>query len=161
MPLSGRSYCQLFVILTHDYFLCSGNENIIIYACDCSTETLERAKDILNDAGFASLKDRFHPFYCDFSISKFPTWLACNSCRGNTFQQQQSFTTPGCYFIYLFRLINMQDYCFSLHPYSSFSIFSENDGSPATGSLALEESGCCIGGVDFITLVRTSFSILI
>ncbi|XP_038890924.1 tRNA N(3)-methylcytidine methyltransferase METTL6 [Benincasa hispida] len=102
-----------------------GNENIVIYACDCSTETLERAKEILNEAGIASLKDRFCPFYCDFSISKFPTWLACNSCRANTFQMQPSFTTP------------------------------ENDGSHATGSCALEESGCCIGGVDFLTLIFT------
>ncbi|KAG6599337.1 Methyltransferase-like protein 6 [Cucurbita argyrosperma subsp. argyrosperma] len=99
-----------------------GNENIVIYACDCSTETLERAKEIINDVGIASLKDRFCPFYCDFSTSKFPTWLACNSCRGNTSLQQPSFTTP------------------------------EKEGSQATES---EESECCIGGVDFLTLIFT------
>lgn len=49
----------------------------------------------------------------------------------------------------------------SLDPYPSFSMFAENDGSQATCLFALEESGCCIGGVDFLTLVCTSFGILI
>ncbi|XP_022143186.1 methyltransferase-like protein 6 isoform X2 [Momordica charantia] len=99
-----------------------GNENIVVYACDCSTETLDRAKEILNCTGIASVNDRFHPFCCDFSISKFPTLLACNSCRENTLKLQPSCTTPG---------------------------------SQATDSFALAESGCCIGGFDFLTLIFT------
>ncbi|BBH06731.1 Methyltransferase family protein [Prunus dulcis] len=42
-----HAVCFLPVILTRYYFLRSGNENIIVYACDCSNEALERVKETI------------------------------------------------------------------------------------------------------------------
>lgn len=69
-------------------FFCSGNENIIVYACDCSSEILGRAKEFVDATDIGSVKDRFCPFYCDFCTAGFPEWLACNTCQ-ESFQQQQ------------------------------------------------------------------------
>lgn len=63
--------------------LLRGKRDMIVYACDSSTEALERAKEVINTANIDSVKQQFHPFYCDFSITGFPKWLACDSCRQN------------------------------------------------------------------------------
>ncbi|KAL4191416.1 hypothetical protein AMTRI_Chr07g80430 [Amborella trichopoda] len=55
-------------------------DRIVVYACDCSMVALERAKEAV-DAAEISQKHRFHPFYCDFSIDGFPSWIFCNACR--------------------------------------------------------------------------------
>ncbi|XP_059435848.1 uncharacterized protein LOC132168806 isoform X1 [Corylus avellana] len=104
-----------------------GNEHIIVYACDCSSETLERAEGIIDAATSASVRHRFHTFYCDFSIVGFPKWLACHTCQEVFLQKQQSF----------------------------LSDVKESNGSYFNDSCPPEESGCCIGGVDFVTLIFT------
>ncbi|XP_057789222.1 uncharacterized protein LOC131006092 isoform X4 [Salvia miltiorrhiza] len=62
-----------------------GREGIILYACDCSNEALERAKEIVTASNSVSAIHRFHPFLCDFSTTGFPLWLACNTCSDSSF----------------------------------------------------------------------------
>ncbi|XP_016551110.1 tRNA N(3)-methylcytidine methyltransferase METTL6 isoform X2 [Capsicum annuum] len=69
-------------------YLFSGNKSISLYACDCSKEALERAKENIEAANINLAKERFYPFQCDFSASRFPNWLACTACRENFFQKQ-------------------------------------------------------------------------
>lgn len=66
-----------------------------MYACDCSNEALDRAKEMINAANLTSTINRFYPFLCDFSTSSFPMWLACNSCRKN-FLQKSYVNSSGC-----------------------------------------------------------------
>ncbi|KAG6647416.1 tRNA N(3)-methylcytidine methyltransferase METTL6 isoform X2 [Carya illinoinensis] len=101
-----------------------GNEHIIVYACDCSTETLERAEEIIAAANVASVRHRFHTFCCDFSTTGFPEWLGCHTCQEIFLQKQQ---------------ICLSD-------------VKENNRNDA---YSLKERHCCIGGVDFVTLVFT------
>lgn len=82
-------FSSYIVIFTKYYFLCRGNENVIVYACDCSTEALERVKETIYASDIVSIEHRFHTFCCDFSMSGFPTWLACNPCQANFAQTQQ------------------------------------------------------------------------
>ncbi|CAI9091450.1 OLC1v1026492C3 [Oldenlandia corymbosa var. corymbosa] len=63
-------------------------ENSVIYACDCSNEALDRAKENISAANLTTAQDRFHPFLCDVSTFEFPKWLACISC-------QERFMTAG------------------------------------------------------------------
>ncbi|KAK6138008.1 hypothetical protein DH2020_028262 [Rehmannia glutinosa] len=103
-----------------------GREGIILYACDCSNEALERAKEIVSAANSISAKSRFHPFLCDFSTTGFPSWLACNTCSQSFFQRRHlGFSGAN----------------------SSYEI---NDLNP----LSSHETKCCIG-VDFVTLIFT------
>ncbi|KAL5566904.1 hypothetical protein UlMin_030068 [Ulmus minor] len=105
-----------------------GNENAIVYACDCSTETLERAKEIVDASNIVSIKHRFHPFYCDLSESGFPTWLACSQCRDLHLQPQQNYLSD---------------------------VRVNNNKATFNDSYPLKENGCCCGGVDFLTLIFT------
>ncbi|CDO99971.1 unnamed protein product [Coffea canephora] len=91
-------------------------ENIVVYACDCSNEALDRAKENIAAANLISAEHRYHPFLCDISTSGFPEWLACSS-------SQERFCKSS-----------MVDFC-------------EVSCS--------EESSCCIGGVDLVTLIFT------
>ncbi|GER51196.1 methyltransferase [Striga asiatica] len=90
-----------------------GREGIILYACDCSSTALEKAKEIISSANSLSANARFNPFLCDFSTTGFPSWLACNTC------------TSRC------------------------------NGIDAFNSLCPDGTKCCIGGVDFVTLIFT------
>lgn len=101
-------------------------EKMVVFACDCSIEALERAKENLEHANIVRSEDRFHTFCCDFSTTRFPKWLACDLCP-------QSETTSSC--------------C-----YLGSEIAEDN----FVHKLSLKEEGSnCIGGVDFITLVFT------
>lgn len=91
-------------------------ENIIVYACDCSDEALDRVKENIAAANLISAEHRYHPFLCDISASGFPKWLACSSC-------QERFCKSS-----------MVDFCETSCP---------------------DESSCCVGGVDLITLIFT------
>lgn len=75
-----------------------GNKSISLYACDCSKEALERAKENIEAANINLAKERFYPFQCDFSASGFPNWLICTSCHENFFQKQKmcSSDTRSC-----------------------------------------------------------------
>ncbi|KAL9225505.1 hypothetical protein vseg_001420 [Gypsophila vaccaria] len=101
-------------------------EKINVYACDCSAEALERVTDNLENADVARLTERFHPFCCDFSATEFPNWLACKSCR---------------------------NVC------SEKSINCDLEVDVNKGALkslpSMNEGACCLGGVDFVTLVFT------
>ncbi|XP_012569881.1 tRNA N(3)-methylcytidine methyltransferase trm141 isoform X2 [Cicer arietinum] len=96
------------------------NKDVIVYACDCSDETLHKATDIINANDVASsFKHRFHTFSCDFSTIGFPTWLACNPCRHR------------------------------------FLDVKEDNGLHLKNSCLSEELDCCVGGVDYVTLIFT------
>nr|XP_017223050.1 PREDICTED: methyltransferase-like protein 6 isoform X2 [Daucus carota subsp. sativus] len=56
-------------------------ETARVYACDCSIEALERSKQNVCASHVEGIESRFHPFYCDFSVTPFPQWLACNYCK--------------------------------------------------------------------------------
>ncbi|OMO72000.1 Methyltransferase-like protein [Corchorus capsularis] len=58
-----------------------GNKKIVLYACDCSYETLERAKEFVAGSNIVLAEHRFRPFYCDFATTGFPKWLACEYRR--------------------------------------------------------------------------------
>ncbi|PON46073.1 Methyltransferase-like [Parasponia andersonii] len=105
-----------------------GNENVIVYACDCSSEILERAKEIVGASNVVAPRHRFHPFDCDLSVTGFPSWLACNQCRDLNLQTQTCL--------------------------SDARINNNNKVNP-DDSYSLKENGCCKGGVDFITLIFT------
>lgn len=117
----GSSSFILFLITLGDYTnllpllflqhmisgLCSGNENITVYACDCSNEALEMARDMINANCGVSVKQRFYPFYCDFSETGLPKWLSCYSCCGTHKQKRQSCSLGSKYnptFSFLFLL---------------------------------------------------------
>ncbi|GMY20401.1 tRNA N(3)-methylcytidine methyltransferase METTL6 [Fagus crenata] len=102
-----------------------GNEHIIVYACDCSSETLERAEEIIDAATVVSVRHRFRTFCCDFSVTGFPKWLVCHTCQ-EVFLQKQQNCLPDV---------------------------KESNGRHFNDSYSLKESGCCIGGVDFVTLI--------
>lgn len=104
-----------------------GNKNIMLYACDCSNETLERAKEYIESSNMVSVEHRFLPFYCDFATTGFPGWLACNTCSKKQSQNEQNCYSDG------------RDCC-------QVNI---------SGLCSTKESSCCIGGVDFITLIFT------
>ncbi|PNT60807.1 hypothetical protein BRADI_5g05210v3 [Brachypodium distachyon] len=57
------------------------SRNNIVYACDCSKDTLEKANEIVNNTEGLDGKDRFHPFLLDVSKETFPDWLFCKSCQ--------------------------------------------------------------------------------
>ncbi|XP_015576535.2 tRNA N(3)-methylcytidine methyltransferase METTL6 [Ricinus communis] len=105
-----------------------GNKRIFVYACDCSNETLDRAQEIVNASNIVSVQGRFKTFYSDFAFTGFPKWLLCDSCR--------------------LILPHKQEECLS-------SDVKERSIIDVNGSGSLEESGCCIGGVDFVTLIFT------
>ncbi|XP_021888181.1 methyltransferase-like protein 6, partial [Carica papaya] len=53
-----------------------GNKNMVIYACDCSTEALERTEESIRAANLIS--DCFRTFCCDFSTTGFSSGWPCN-----------------------------------------------------------------------------------
>ncbi|XP_059628490.1 uncharacterized protein LOC132271201 isoform X1 [Cornus florida] len=104
-----------------------GKERIIVCACDCSTEALERAKELIYATNIVSVSHRFRTFHCDFSVSGFPKWLACNLC-------QEIFSKKG---------------------HNCFSDFSDKMRNDLNDFFSSEGNYCCMGGVDFITLIFT------
>ena len=91
-----------YVLKFHFFFGFSGRDNIIIYACDCSNEALERANRMIEVSNVGSVAHRFHLFHYDFSTTGFPKWLACDSCKGNFLQKQHDqFSGCGLHIIHL------------------------------------------------------------
>nr|GMD55844.1 methyltransferase-like protein 6 [Ipomoea batatas]GME20717.1 methyltransferase-like protein 6 [Ipomoea batatas] len=104
-----------------------GNEGIFLYGCDCSDEAVQRTKENINAANLASAEQRFYLFQCDFSASRFPQWLICNSCRESSLPERRAWSPDSnC---------NWKRY------------FPD--------PLCLVGNSCCIGGVDFLTLIFT------
>ncbi|KAK2402618.1 Methyltransferase family protein [Trifolium repens] len=103
------------------------NKNIVVYACDCSDETLEKAKEIITANAVDLFKHHFHTFCCDISTNGFPNWLACHTCRDQFLQKQ------SC----------------------CLSDYKEDNGLQLRDSCSSDEFDRCVGGVDFITLIFT------
>ncbi|GAB2211435.1 hypothetical protein Droror1_Dr00024748 [Drosera rotundifolia] len=59
-----------------------GKAKVTVYACDCSAEALERAKENIEAANLSGSVDRFVSFSCDFALDGFPKWLVCYPSRG-------------------------------------------------------------------------------
>ncbi|CAH2046946.1 unnamed protein product [Thlaspi arvense] len=66
-----------------------GSKNITVYACDYSSEALIRTKENI-DRSIATV-DNYHSFYCDFTTSEFPNWMACDCCRDNFLLKQDCY----------------------------------------------------------------------
>ncbi|KAJ0970283.1 hypothetical protein J5N97_023160 [Dioscorea zingiberensis] len=101
-------------------------QSMIIYACDCSPEVLERAKEIISSANGISSEERFHPFLLDFSVNNFPKWLFCSSCQNALVRNQSSSSEDAAE-----KLMTRDELDFRTN------------------------TQCCIGGVDFVTLIFT------
>uniref|UniRef100_A0A251T7X9 Putative methyltransferase family protein n=1 Tax=Helianthus annuus TaxID=4232 RepID=A0A251T7X9_HELAN len=101
-------------------------ENILVFACDCSTEALDRATEVIHASTVVSARSRFRPFCWDFSTCRFPKWLMCDSC-----------------------------YETSLHKQNASLSDIDNCERDSTGITSLKKSECCIGGMDFVTLIFT------
>ncbi|KAH9698892.1 methyltransferase-like protein [Citrus sinensis] len=130
-----------------------GNENIIVYACDCSSEILERAKEFVDAADIGSVKDRFCPFYCDFCTAGFPEWLACNSCL-ESFQQKQHDCFSGLYDMTMLRFkpeqrVEFREYMRSDGTRSYFfTIDSVRNLFVNAGFIEVELEYCCVKSVN-------------
>ncbi|XP_042499162.1 uncharacterized protein LOC122077314 isoform X1 [Macadamia integrifolia] len=101
-----------------------GKQSIAVYACDCSKGALDRAKEMIDAADGILIKDRFHPFVCDFSLNGFPKWLVCDSCRRGSLQKYHDFPSGG-----------------------------NKSNEMELNELSSNRDHCCIGVLDFITLV--------
>ncbi|KAI3894501.1 hypothetical protein MKW92_033084 [Papaver armeniacum] len=106
-----------------------GKHSTIVYACDCSPEALDRAKEIIETADGVSAKHRFCPFVCDFSVNKFPNWLICITCRRTSMKQLVDCET------------DVKD--------------DKDTDLGASTALKPKEAQCCVGGVNFVTLIFT------
>uniref|UniRef100_A0A2P2JT48 tRNA N(3)-methylcytidine methyltransferase n=1 Tax=Rhizophora mucronata TaxID=61149 RepID=A0A2P2JT48_RHIMU len=104
-----------------------GNKTIIVYACDCSEKTLERAKEIVDAANISRFEHQFQPFCCDFTFTGFLKWLLCDSCQTDCHQKQQQ----------------------------KYSDVKESGAADGEGLRSSKEGSCCIGRVDFVTLIFT------
>ncbi|KAG6472495.1 hypothetical protein ZIOFF_069959 [Zingiber officinale] len=104
---------------------CTAKQNITVYACDCSEEVLRKAKEMIATGSAISLVPRFFTFLLDVSVNDFPDWLFCTSCRRNSSPEPANFSSDS-------RGENLE--------MSHMSAF-------------LREDQCCIGGVDFVTMI--------
>ncbi|KAF7143333.1 hypothetical protein RHSIM_Rhsim05G0175600 [Rhododendron simsii] len=107
-----------------------GKESISVYSCDCCHEALKRAQEMIDAADLVKTKQRFHPFLCDFSISGFPKWLACDPCREGILQKKDMLL-------------------------SALPDVKDTRGEGLNDSTSMNERNCCLGGVDFVTLIFT------
>ncbi|XP_057539212.1 uncharacterized protein LOC130817494 [Amaranthus tricolor] len=105
-------------------------EKTSVYACDCSVEALERAMQNIADADIENVIYRYHQFCCDFSVAQFPKWLACDLCRTKRVEKSLPYYTCIKYEV------------------------NESEGT-LTSSPPNKDGRCCLGGVDFLTLIFT------
>lgn len=80
-------FIHFFFSLLIVIFLFSAKDSIVVYACDCSEEVLQRAKEIVATTSGVSLDHRLHTFLLDFTVHKFPDWLFCSSCQRASFSK--------------------------------------------------------------------------
>lgn len=100
-------------------------QNIIIYACDCSQNAVDKAREMVATANL-TFSGRFYPFIHDFSVNRFPDWLLCIACQ-------------------------------KCLPRKNFMFTPDNNGQ---GLIRLNKPACldvecCIGGIDYVTLIFT------
>ncbi|KAK1421166.1 hypothetical protein QVD17_23305 [Tagetes erecta] len=101
-------------------------ESILVFACDCSTEALDRATENIQASNVVSASSRFRPFCWDFSTCRSPKWLMCDSCYKTSLPKQS---------------MSLLDF--------------DNCETDATNIASSKEGECCIGGMDFVTLIFT------
>ncbi|XP_020591212.1 methyltransferase-like protein 6 [Phalaenopsis equestris] len=101
-------------------------QNVIVYACDCSQDALDKAGEMVASSNFPSIKRQFYPFLLDFSVNRFPDWLLCTACQKSSLEKQSLFT-----------------------PDASGKAFIRLNGP------SFLEAKCCIGGMDYVTLIFT------
>lgn len=60
-----------------------GNNTAQVYACDCSSAALDKARAVVDsEAGLSdSQSKRFHPFLCNLPVQHLPKWLCCVPCQ--------------------------------------------------------------------------------
>lgn len=138
----------------------SAKNCICVYACDCSSEVLEIAKEMIATANLISIGQRFHPFLLDFSIHTFPEWLFCTDCRKTLPKKQVDFTSGSNYNLngVVIHPTLFLDYTF-MGLWCLYTFLSDANSKDLMG-LNPRGAKCCIGGVDFVTLV-SSFAGLI
>ncbi|KAH9324950.1 hypothetical protein KI387_005128 [Taxus chinensis] len=122
------------------------NTIIFVYACDCSIVALEKAQEMVDAAIGVSGTHRFKPFCCDFSIGAFPNWLCCMSCR-ESFQPQLDDKKEGNNHLDTKDVLG-EDH--NITTYTGVDIKEITDHG---------NKQCCIGGVDFVTLIFTLSSV--
>ena len=132
------------------YGFSRSNESITVFACDCSKDTLEKANEIISNTKGIDIKDRFHPFLMDVSKEFFPDWLFCNACKSS-----HGKSTEFHLFIHLIKF-PLFEFSFIL-PSSELCItFLLSDSCHEMRKQLpdfLRENQCCVGGMDFITMV--------
>lgn len=134
--------------------MCSGKENILVFACDCSTEALERATEVIYASNVVSAERRFRPFCWDISACHFPKWLICDSCHETSRLKQNMFLSGGWHYFYM----HISSYTKLYVSFANFlSDFDDNERD-CTDIISSKESDCCIGGVDYVTLVCSILS---
>jgi len=128
------------------------SESITVFACDCSKDTLEKANEIISNTKGIDIKDRFHPFLMDVSKEFFPDWLFCNACKSS-----HGKSTEFHLFIHLIKF-PLFEFSFIL-PSSELCItFLLSDSCHEMRKQLpdfLRENQCCVGGMDFITMIFT------
>lgn len=103
------------------------------------------------------IEDRFHPFLLDFSIQSFPEWLFCSSCQCSLGGKCVDFSL-GCY-LYVVEIFFF--FCHMFMKYLALMyilmllLLPDDHREKLSKSNApfMREDQCCIGGVDFVTLV--------
>ncbi|KAJ1255655.1 hypothetical protein BS78_K175100 [Paspalum vaginatum] len=101
------------------------NESIRVFACDCSKDTLEKANEIISNTKGIDIKDRFQPFLMDVSKENFPDWLFCKACQSSLGKATEFILDP-----------------------SHHKLRKEHP-------VFLGENQCCVGGMDFVTMIFT------
>ena len=121
-----------------------------------------RAEEIVHSTNIFAVQNRFHPFFCDFAFTGFPKWLVCDSCVESFSLEQQEYSSGWYFFLVCFFIL---DYC--NHRYISIWVIlltssdvKEGGVADKSGSYLSRECGCCIGGVDFVSLVCFLFCYL-
>ncbi|PKA45862.1 hypothetical protein AXF42_Ash016888 [Apostasia shenzhenica] len=99
--------------------------NVFVFACDCSREALERAEEMVSSSNLASVKHQFRTFVHDFSVNRFPDWLLCSSCQNSV----------------------------RIQSHNKAEI--EENGLIWLSDLSFFGAECCIGGIDFVTMIFT------
>lgn len=128
------------------------DSDIVVYACDCSVVALERAQEMVDIATGLSGAHRFKPFCCDFSIEAFPSWLCCTTCREFQPKEQDNsedkvIECPGS------NHLGAGDVVVQGHDPTAFRGVNVKE----IADFCLKQ--CCIGGVDFVTMIFTLSSV--
>ncbi|KAJ6974737.1 tRNA N(3)-methylcytidine methyltransferase METTL6 [Populus alba x Populus x berolinensis] len=143
----------------------SSLENVLIFV---ATRTLSYMLVIVAVRLLRGLKRLFIPriylqskivstcFFCDFAFTGFPKWFVCDSCV-ESFSLKQQEHSSGWYFFLVCLFI--LDYCNHRYISSWLILLASSDVkegvADTSGSYLSRECGCCIGGVDFVSLIFT------